>query len=296
MNRRQKINFSQLKPLLIFLILFSQVNQTGQAQILAGDSWASAKRFKKGTILLTYIKTPGLAYKNTEGNMAGLCFDIVKEFSNYLYDTYGVNLRIRVLPETKDFKQFLENIRTARGGVFGLGNITITPERELTYDFSPPFLNNLTFILTHSSIPELSSLRLIGQQFKGMKAVTVKGSTNEKVILQIKEKYFPGLPIVYVPSSGTALTKVVSDNRSFTSLDFNYYAEALKYNLSVRRHPPGDLYSEKFGFIMPNNSDWQGIWKEFLVENNFKRSATYRKILIKHLGLSAVKALERFGE
>ncbi|MEO1653945.1 MAG: transporter substrate-binding domain-containing protein [Bacteroidota bacterium] len=296
MKQRKKINFSHLHPLLISLLLFPLGNDSLKAQILAGDSWASVKQYKKGTILLTYIKTPGLAYKNTDGNLEGLCFDIVKEFSNYLNTTYGISLRIRVLPETKDFKQFLENIRTARGGVFGLGNITITQEREQTFDFSPSFLNNLTFILTHSSIPELSSLRLIGQQFKGMKAVTVKGSTNEKVILQIKQKYFPNLPIVYVPSSGTALTKVVSDNRSFTSLDFNYYAEALKYNLSVRRHPPGDLYSEKFGFIMPNNSDWQGVWREFLVENNFKRSSTYRKILIKHLGLSAVKALERFGE
>ncbi|MDX2304272.1 MAG: transporter substrate-binding domain-containing protein [Microscillaceae bacterium] len=275
-------------------IFLGGIHSKAIAQALVADTWAAAQSKKSGLLILTYIKTPGLSFKDSYGNLDGVCFDIVKEFILYVKKTYGVQLQAKVMPESQDFNKFMEDIKTAKGGVFGLGNITITPEREQIYDFTPSFINNLTFLITHNSVPTLSSIQYIGSQFKGMRAYTVKSSTNEKFILDVKQKYFPQLEIIYVPNSGVALTKVASDNRSFTCLDFNYYAEALKFNSPIKRHPDGDNSTEKLGIIMPNNNDWKPIWDQFMHENRFTKSFEYRQILINHLGISAVKALERY--
>ena len=280
--------------IIIIFLSFSATKLSGQVMI--ADSWKAAQQKRNGFLIVTYIKTPGLSFKDNYGNLDGVCFDIVKEFIRYVKRTRGVQLQAKVMPETQDFNKFMTNIKNSRGGVFGLGNITITPERERLYDFSPPFINNLSFMITHNSVRTLSSVRYIASQFKGMKAYTVKGTTNEKIILQLKQKYYPSLPIVYVPNSGAVMDKIIRDQHAFTSLDFNYYAEALKRNQPVKRHSVGDNVSEKFGIIMPNNSDWKPLWDEFILEYRFTKSLEYRQILVKHLGISAVKALERYAD
>ncbi len=266
------------------------------AQTLRGNTWAEVQRNQGGTIILTYIHTPGLAYKNGYGNLDGVCFDIIKQFIEYMQRSRGVNIKAQVMPETKNFNQFMATIQQANGGVFGLGNITITAQRELQYDFSPPFVKNLSFLLTHERIPTLSALSGISRQFQNLKAYTVKGSTNEQFILSLKRQYFPALKIDYVANSGEALSKIVQDPYSFTCLDFNYYAKALRSGQPIKRHPVGDNSTERFGIIMPNNSDWQPLWREFFQTYGFTRSPVYRNILIEHLGLSAVRALERYRD
>lgn len=265
-----------------------------QAQILAGDTWANAKQNKRGTIVLSYIYTPGLAFKNQYGELDGVCFDIVKEFIAFVQRETGVALKAKVRPQSQNFDSFMRGVKTAQGGVFGLGNITITVAREREYDFTEPFINNLAFMITHTSIPTLSALSNMANQFRGMQAYTVKGSTNEKYILELKNKYYPQLPIYYVPNSREALKKVVNDPQAFTSLDFNYFAEAIKSNYPIKRHPVGDVNVEQFGIIMPNNNDWKPLWDAFFKSENFIRSISYRKILIKHLGISAVRALDSY--
>ncbi len=261
---------------------------------LRGDSWATVQQRKSGTITITYIDTPGLSFRNQQGRLDGVCFDIIKDFMDYVKATKGIQLKANVMPESKSFGQFLSDVKLAQGGVFGLGNITITAERKQIYNFTPPFINNLSFIISHNSVPTLANINSLGTQFKGMTAYTVKGTTNEKIILDIKAKYIPSLSIVYLPTSGAVLTKVASDNRSFTSLDFNYYAEALKYNAPIKRHPVGDQREEDFGIIMPKNCDWTPVWEEFFANNRYTKSPEYRRILLKHLGPSAVRALEQY--
>jgi len=286
-----RVNFLNLFWFFSLIILMG--HSPPQTNQLKGDTWAEVQQKKTGTITVAYINAPGLTFRNTQGHLDGVCFDIVKSFIDYVKNTKGIVLKAQVMPESL-FSQFMEGIRTGQGGVFGLGNITITNERKLSYGFTPPFINNLSFIITHQTVPTLTNLSSIGTQFKGMTAYTVKGTTNEKIILEIKQKYMPTLSIVYLPSSGAALSKVAGDNRSFTSLDFNYYAEALKYNAPVKRHSAGDRKEEDFGIIMPKSTDWTPIWNEFFASNRFVKSPEYRKILLKHLGPSAVRALEQY--
>ncbi len=69
--------------------------------------------------------------------------------------------------EGDDFAKMMKIIKDASGGIFGLGNITITEERKKVYEFSPPIMSNLSLLITHSSAPSLTNIENIGVVFKG---------------------------------------------------------------------------------------------------------------------------------
>ncbi|EAY26427.1 substrate-binding periplasmic protein [Microscilla marina] len=258
---------------------------------LVGDTWAKVNQSKSGTIVLTYIDTPGLVYRDANGKLTGVCIDIVQQFVKYLKTTRGVKqLSIRVKGRSDHFPIFLRNVKQGKGGVFGLGNITITPKRRKQFKFTPAFIYNVSVLMTHHKVPTLGNLKNMRRDFAHMKAYTLRSSTNAKTIERFKQLYHPNLRIIYLSSSVEVLRKVASDPRSFTSLDFNYYASALQRGLPIKRHSVGDQKGgEEFGMIMPPTSDWQGVWNQFL--SRFVRTTAYKKILVKHLGSGAYRLL-----
>lgn len=263
-----------------------------QAQTqLVGDSWAKVNRTKSGTIVLSYIDTPGLVYRDASGKLTGVCVDIVQQFASYLKSTKGIKkLSIRVKGRSDHFPIFMNNVKRGKGGVFGLGNITITAQRKQEFKFTPPFIYNVSVLMTHRKVPTLGSLQSMRRSFNNMKAYTLRSSTNAKTIEKLKKRYYPNLRIIYLSSSIEVLRKVASDPRSFTSLDFNYYASALQRGLPIKRHSVGDQKrGEEFGIIMPRGSDWDKVWNQFL--SRFVRTNTYKKILVKHLGSGAYRLL-----
>ncbi len=88
-----------------------------------------------------YIKTPGFAAKDSNGEISGICVDIMKEFVKYIEQKNILNLKFKNHRDANDFKLFMTTVKSS-GGVFGLGNITITDARKKAYNLSPSFLTN----------------------------------------------------------------------------------------------------------------------------------------------------------
>ncbi len=179
------------------------------------------------------------------------------------------------------------------GGVFGLGNITITEERKKQVKFSPPFITNFTILVTQNAVPTLAKFEDLPTTFGKLTAYTAKGTLNEKRIVELKEKYFPAMKIAYTSTSQETLEKVFADPNGFAYLDLSFYLEAVQLKKSVKRHPVADKAAEQFGFVMPLNSDWYPVLDEFFKANGgYLNSAQYRKILVTHLGETGVKLLQ----
>jgi len=259
---------------------------------ISGDTYAKAKAAGNGSLTLTYVETPSFASANQQGNVEGLCVDLMKAFTVYVKEKEGITLTTswKTIGDTNDFKLFMANVKASTGGVFGLGNITITEQRKKEYNFSPPFISNITVIVTHRDVPTLTDLDDIGTTFKGLKAYTVKGTTNEQRIQEIKSKFMPNLEVVYTTASADMLDLVVKDRQSFSNLDFTYYMAILKNQLPIKRHPVGDKSAEQFGIIMPKSNDWAPLMNQFMEE--FTQSTEYRKIISKHLGGNALRLLD----
>lgn len=274
--------------------LLSLVPFVLNAQSVKPTSWAEAQKNKEATIVVNYIQTPMFSYSSSQKEKPkGICVDLMDNFAKYLEVQKGIKLTVVYRPY-EDFVKFYESTKSAASGTFGIGNITITEARKKEVKFSPPFISNTTVLLTHNSVPTLRKIELIGKDFAGMTAYTVKGTTNAQRIEALKKQYMPEMQIKYLSSSIEAIQAVAQDPKGFTNLDFVYYNDAIRDKLPIKRHPVGDFTAEDFGIIMPLSSDWQAAIQDFFAVSgrNYRNSAEYRASLNKHLGESAVRLLE----
>lgn len=263
------------------------------AQGYTGDSWAQVKANGKGTVSMAYVETPSFVYKDASGKLTGICVDIMTDFAKWTSENKRVKLDIKFVGEGANFKTMYDKTKGSVGGVFGLGNITITEERKKEVKFSPPFITNFAILVTQNSVATLAKFEDMPTTFGKLTAYTAKGTLNEKRILELKQKYFPAMKITYTATSQETLEKVFADPTGFAYLDLAFYLEAVQLKKSVKRHPIADKAAEQFGFVMPLNSDWYPVLEEFFKANGgYVNSAQYRSILVKHLGETGVKLLQ----
>lgn len=288
-----------MKKYIICLIIFalSFIFEESSAKRLYqqwhGTSWAFTKKQGKGTLVFAYTESPTFSYKDKTGKLTGVCVDIMQGFVKYVEQKHKVKLTIKYESYPHDdFFAFYNLLKSAQGGVFGLTNATITPERQKEVQFSPPFLNNISIIMTNQSVKSLSAVKNIGKDFVGMTAYTNRGTANERRLLQIKKAYFPQMKIIYLPYNEDVLAQIAKDPKAFTCLDFNYYSDGKQKNRPFKRHPAGDDFSEELGLVMPLKSDWAVVMKEYFAANGgLRQSKPYKQMLTKHLGTEAASIL-----
>jgi ABC-type amino acid transport substrate-binding protein len=279
-----------MKTNLIFLLIL--FGEAVYGQNYSGDTWSAVKANKAGSISLAYVETPSFVYKDKAGNLTGISIDIVNDFINWVNTTKGVKLTSKFVGDGSSFRGMYDKTKAASGGVFGLGNVTITEERKREVKFSPPIITNFAILITQPGAPTLTKLEDIDKTFANMMAYTAKGTLNEKRILDLKQKYFPAMKITTTTTSQETLEKVFLDPNGFAYLDLAFYIEAVQMKKPVKRHAVGDKAAEQFGIVLPLNSDWFPVLEEFFKANGgYTNSKEYKTILIKHLGEAGVKLL-----
>src|SRR5579859_6336894 len=262
------------------------------SQNYSGDSWAQTKAKGGGKISLAYVATFGFVYQEN-GKLTGVCVDIMNDFIKYVNEKKNVKLTSDFVGDGESFKGMYDKVKGSSGGVFGLGNITITEERKREVKFSPPYITSLAFLITQNDVPTLAKMEDLPTTFGKLTAYTAKGTLNEKRINELKQKYFPAMKVTLTATSQETLEKITSGADGFAYLDLAFYLEAVQQRKPLKRHPIGDKASEQFGFVMPLNSDWSPILEEFFkADGGYRNSAGYKAILRKHLGETGMKLLQ----
>lgn len=280
-----------LKYLFSFLMVFSALSGT-IAQDLSGDTWETAVKTKRARIVLTNVYLANFS-ETVNGQGSGICFDIMSDFAAFVQSKYGVSINYDYKPvgDTRNFQAFLNAVETGNGGVFGLGDITITEDRKSIFEFAPPYFENVAIMVTDRNVPELNALADIPTTFKGMKAVSEKGTTHDQILKDMQRKYGT-FEIVYAESSMAKIDKVLSAPGFWSYLDFPNYLHLFSSRIAIKRHSVGDRKGETFGFIMPKGCDWAPIVTEFFQANGgYVNSEDYRKVLEKNLGPNGVKLI-----
>ncbi len=281
-----------MKKSLTFCFGMLIVLTTAFSQGYTGDSWAQVKAKGEGSISLAYVETFGFVYKEN-GKLTGVCVDIIGDFVKYVNEKKNVKLTSQLVGDGESFKGMYDKVKASNGGVLGLGNITITEERKREVKFSPPYITNVVFLITQNNVPTLEKLEDLSTSFARLTAYTAKGTLNEKRINELKQKYFPAMKVTFTATSQETLEKITSGANGFAYLDLAFYLEAVQQRKPLKRHPVGDVASEKFGFVMPTNSDWQPILDEFFKANGgYTNTPEYKSILRKHLGETGLKLLQ----
>jgi hypothetical protein len=280
--------------LFIFIFILSFISSGClRGQSYSGSTWTSVRSTGSGIVKFVYVETPRFVYKDGQGKLTGISVDVMHDFVDWLKKARSVELRTDFVGDGSSFKVMYESVKGSQGGVFGLGNITITEERRREVKFSPPFITNFAILVSHDHFPVLNQMEQLGVLFKGAHAYTAKGTINEGRMLSLKKNFFNAMNLQYTTSSQETLEKIVSDPQGFGYLDLAFYLEAVQLKKNIMRHPVGDKTAEQFGFVMPMNSDWAPVLEEFFnADGGYLASSRYRAILQKHLGETGMKLLK----
>lgn len=109
----------------------------------------------------------------------GICVDIISDFVKWVNEHKGVKLESKFVGDGASFRTMYDKTKVSFGGVFGLGNITITEERKKEVKFSPPFITNFAILVSQNSIPTLSKFEELPTAFRKLTGYTAKGTLNE---------------------------------------------------------------------------------------------------------------------
>lgn len=258
---------------------------------LSGDPFQLAEEMGDGRVTVIYVPADGFAYEDAGGRPTGVTVELLRDFADWVREEHEITLNLD-FREEPDWSRFYEDVRDADGGVFGVGNVTITDERWEEIAFSPPYMTNVAVLITHEDVPELESMEDISETFQGMTAVPFEGTLHEERVLEVREEHWPDLEVEPVGSNDTILERVASGEGYFGWVDiYNYWRE--RDEEPLRRHPAGDDAAEEFGVIMPLESDWVPVMEAFFLEDGeYVESDRYRRILETHLGEELARELE----
>jgi len=255
---------------------------------LSGTSYQESKRTKKAEFVYVYDGVPGFA-EFKDGQVSGLVVGLIQDFENYLKEKEGIEVSSQFVLKG-NFSNFLTEIKKAQGGVFGLSNISISDERKKSYSFSPPYLDNVSLLLSNGKVKTLGKLENIESEFAGMVAYSLPSSSYFQRLSEIKSTYYPNLKIITVATEAEVLEKLRTDENAFAILDVNCYIDVLKKKQNIKRHPVGDVKDDPFGILMPKGSDWEPLIRDFF-NSELIGSTRHSQMISDNLGSSALKLL-----
>ena len=252
------------------------------SQDFEGDSWAKVKA-SGGTMTVVYATEPAIIHQDAQGNMKGICADILSDFVAFVENKYGKKIKINYVKDEPDFPLFLRTVQNTNN-LLGVSNTSITEERKKILKFTPPYLKNITVLLTHQSSPPVKDLSQLNTTHADFTAEILKGSTHEQFIQKIKKETVPKLKINYHAGNESIFKTLTSNPKAFTILDVTAYVGLMnEKKYPIKRHDVNLKIVDEIGFIMAKQSDWDKPWEEFL-SPEYRKSLRYKQIVSEHLG------------
>lgn len=249
-----------------FLGLFS-LQLVAQDQ---GISWREINRERKGVLPVYWYESRPFIFRNADGQLAGIEYELITDFAVFLQKKYGIALEIKWI-EAEGFDQTLQRVIKCET-CFGASAFSITPEREVNVNFSPPYMSDIMVMVSHGSVPETSSAEDFVKTFSGLKAITIRGTTYERELLFLREKFQASFDIQYIPSALNILETIQQRENSFGFIDLPiylmYYSENPRINLKRQNFYP--IKRKGYGFLMPRNSDWSEPVSEYFDQTDTK--------------------------
>lgn len=248
-----------------------------------GTSLAEARAQGHAELTVLFAEAQGFAAHNDAGEVIGVTADIMREFQQWFerYNAITVNLNFELV---EDWREFYQRIVEAEGGVFGLGNVTITEARKEQLQFSPPYMNNLAVLITQEGVTPLENLQQTNDDFQKLTPLAFEGTLHEDRVRALHRQW--GLEQhVETAHTNPEIIAQVSDGGYFAYIDAYNYWRALEQGALLKHHPVANDSSEQFGIIMPHSNDWAAILAGFFAaDGGFTNTQRYHDIMEYHLG------------
>lgn len=276
----------------IVLMLFTIAN-IAFAQKPVYESWKTVAQNRKGQLNVMYFNNYPFAFTDNNNKTVGIEVGILNQFATWLKEYKGVDLTVKYKSYTS-FDMFYSSIRDGGNGMVGAGSVTINDERKKEVKFSAPYLKNVAVLVSSLELPQLENMEQFPEVFKNKVALVVKGSAHEAILMDVKNKHFPAMKISYVASPKELLMKMKEDPNAYGYVDLiTFWAFTEEQGGILQMHRAADQGSEKFGFIFPPNSDWNSIFREFMLGGfGFTSTVEYHNIIEQYLKGSITSEIE----
>jgi ABC-type amino acid transport substrate-binding protein len=263
------------------------------ARPVVTPSFAEAREAGNARLAFFHAPSTGFAHREPGGHPTGVTAELLRDFARYVADEHGLRVDVEWIQEER-WADFYRYVRDSEGGVFGIGNVTITDERRRELSFSPPYMSNIAVLVTHQDVPELTSMDEIGEAFRGLTALPYPGTLHETRLAAIRERHLPDVRTRHVASNDELVALLASGDGYFGYIDIYNYWQAREAGAPLRHHPVGDDDSEAFGVIMPRGTDWAPVMDAFFAaDGGYVESERFRSLLREHLGEGLAARLTR---
>jgi ABC-type amino acid transport substrate-binding protein len=271
---------------LLFFIFFVQF-----MRISAQDT-TKVIQYSPDTIHFYYYENHPFAYSEN-GELKGIEVDIINYFKEWLNEEKGIQTNLKPRKYIY-FDRFLLELYTAQENTIGAGSIAIEEERREKLDFTSPYLQNISVLISSGKAPTLLDMNKAKEIFGDMRPVTVKGSIHEEHLRKLGQRSANNDLIIYVENQDE-IFKLIEENEDYYGyVDVIAYWKYLKNtDTYLRMHSLVNKAEEKFAFALPKNSKLKPLFDEFFDKGfGFTATKDYHKILEKYLGYEILNKVE----
>lgn len=283
--------FTKARTVAASLLLLALVGCSPLASIDSGSTRAEGRAAGVAELTVLYVAAEGFAYEDENGNLTGVTVEIMRDFAEWFERYHATNIVLNFVEE-ENWQRFYQRVVNANGGVFGLGNVTITEARKAELQFSPAYLDNVAVLITAADRAELTSWEQFSTTFAGLQPLAFAGTLHQERIEALAQRYQPNAQLALATSNPEIISKVAEEGY-YSYIDAYNYWRAVDAGVAVRHHPLADEFGETFGIIMPHSNDWAPLLTAFFAaEGGYRDTPRYRQHLVQHLGEALAETLE----
>lgn len=255
----------------------------------SGDKWKDILANKNGNIVF-YWYPNNIKIDESKDIIDGVEFDLASSFVSYLNEKYEVEITLDWIV-VNSFQEVMDTVQEAESGVFGASSISITDERKKYLNFTPPFLSDVSVLVSSPKVPLAHTAGEFEQIFDNLIAVSIPNTTLDKALKDLKSKYGLHFDILYVSNSGEIIDKIESLENGFGYIDLPNFLVAFDHLSKVRRQFFYPIKLEGIAMIYSLQSDWDEAVNDYFTSNQFDLDR--KRIISKYFGEDVIRVVER---
>lgn len=269
-----------LKARLILYIILLMSWPMAHGQSLS-NTWGEVKAFGEGSLVVAYSENSPFIYKDAQGNLAGIEFEIMEELVRFINDEYGVILTLEY-EHLYDFESLLDTLKNSQRPLLGIASISSLEERKKDFKITNSYMPDIELVISSREFSSVSSLAEFADMVKNNRALTVTNSTFERNILDLQRDYFPEIEIEYVRHVDILIEEIANSDNAWGYVSLPNYLSNYKKGKGISRQRFFMVENPGLSFATTLTSDWDEVLAAFLEDSRFR--PLLDSLIEKHLG------------
>ena len=245
------------------------------------SSWKEAKENGSGNLVVAYSENSPFIYSDSKGEIAGIEYEILQEFIQYVEVQHGVKLSL-AWEHLSTFDALLDTLKDSKRPLLGIASISTLEERRKDFNISTSYMPDIEVIVSSGVFNSVGTLGDFAKMVKENKAITVTNSTFERNILELKSDYFPDIEFRYVPHVDILIDEVSNSNDAWGYISLPNYLSHYKEGKNISRQRFFIVENPGLSMATPLSSDWVDALDLFFADSTFQPMMD--ALIERHLG------------